>query len=127
MSTRSSVSRGKVDIARLLLEHQANIHDKDKLLGRSALHIAIVNIDPDMIELLLKWKVNVFAKDGNGQTPIQYAQERMYLKTQEWDAHDEKDENRDKKEQIKILVETASRPKPSPSFLSRFCGCGCWC
>jgi len=56
-------------IAKLLLDHGANINERDAE-GNTPLHYAASNHSPELVELLLKRGADVLARNKNGQTPL---------------------------------------------------------
>ncbi len=63
---------GSADVARVLLEHCANI-DAMALEGATPLHLAVSREKPDLVRLLLAYNAEVKRKDANGRTAIDLA------------------------------------------------------
>lgn len=62
----------RLDIARLLLDHQANVNARDNL-GMTPLHWAAYKGHRDMVTLLLKHHAEINAMDVNGLTSLHLA------------------------------------------------------
>ena len=64
------------DGLRSLLNHNADLEAKD-LDGMTALHWAVKQGLPDVVELLVEKNANTEAMDNNGKTPLDLARERV--------------------------------------------------
>ena len=60
---------GDEDFARKLLQRGAKVNARDED-GRTALHIAAVDNNAEMVELLLEWGAKVNIRDKNGHTAL---------------------------------------------------------
>lgn len=67
-----AVSAGSVDIARLLLQHGANVNAV-QVAGYTPLHQAAYNGQMEMVELLLAFGAEANARLDSGQTPLDIA------------------------------------------------------
>ncbi|NNF84361.1 MAG: hypothetical protein HKM29_04310 [Deltaproteobacteria bacterium] len=63
---------GSADVARILLEHCANI-DTMAMEGATPLHLAVSRKKAKLVRLLLAYNAEVTRKDGNGRTAIDLA------------------------------------------------------
>jgi len=73
------IGKGLIEMARLLLEHGAEVEDQH-WLGTTALHWAAMSGQTEMAELLIDRGADVDRIgrkfDGDGQTPLQLARAR---------------------------------------------------
>jgi ankyrin repeat protein len=65
-----AVELKRVDIVKLLLEAHANPHTSYGSSARTPLHTAISSNQCDVVRLLISCKVDVDARDINGETPL---------------------------------------------------------
>ena len=65
---------GRLETARLLLEHGAEVNVRDHLSGRTALIMAVSSGNPELVELLLAQGADVNAREQGGWTARQYAE-----------------------------------------------------
>lgn len=70
--------RNEIQIARLILEHGANVNKKDIEGQRTPLHLAIEEGHEAMVELLLANKADVDATDKDGRTPMDLARAKNF-------------------------------------------------
>lgn len=63
---------GAVSLVRALLEHKANVHERDNL-GRTALSVAAINGKADVLRILIQAGASVNAADNKGRTPLNLA------------------------------------------------------
>ena len=64
--------RGRVNVARLLIEHGADVSAKDKEQP-TPLHWALKLSHADLAKLLIEHVADISAKDEYGHTPLQWA------------------------------------------------------
>ena len=67
-----AAEQGNVEVVKILLAHQANVHAKN-IQGRTPLHLAAYDGKPEIIQLLLDHNASIEAKDNQGQTPLHRA------------------------------------------------------
>lgn len=70
-----AIKSGNTALAKSLLDHGANVGDRDRHSRRSALHLAAIKGHPDMVRLLLERGADVKATDSLGETPLAYARQ----------------------------------------------------
>jgi len=63
---------GRLEVARLLLEHSADVNARDDD-GWTPLHFAAYNDHVDVAELLLRHGADAGARDNEGLTPLDVA------------------------------------------------------
>jgi len=63
---------GSADVARVLLEHCANI-DAMAMEGATPLHIAVSRKRPELVRLLIRYEAEATRKDANGRSAIDLA------------------------------------------------------
>ena len=73
---QSAAAAREVDIARLLIEHGANVNVKQAEAGFTPLHEAAANGDLDFAALLVNNGADINAKTSDGKTPLGFAEER---------------------------------------------------
>jgi len=73
------VTRGRPDLARLLLRARASVNERDAK-GVSALHVATFDGNTDLCKVLLTAKIDVDGCDRYGQTPLFFAPNREICK-----------------------------------------------
>ena len=69
------------DVARLLLEHGADVNAQvsgSDSSGRTPLHVTMVFNRAEVVRVLLEHGANVGAEDSNGRTPFQIASAKRY-------------------------------------------------
>jgi ankyrin repeat protein len=73
-----AVETRKSEMARVLIGHDASLTDKYRGVnkGMTVLHMAIANNDPDMVKVLLEFSEPLNAINKQGETPLQFAEER---------------------------------------------------
>ncbi|KAJ0263172.1 Acyl-CoA-binding domain-containing protein 2 [Hirschfeldia incana] len=64
-----AIDRGHLDIAKLLVDKNANVNAKDKE-GKTPLHYAVVCDREAIAEFLVKQKANTASKDDDGNSPV---------------------------------------------------------
>lgn len=69
----AAIIAGNDAVAKLLLNHGANVNPKEPTTGCSPLHFAAYKGNLELIELLLSKGANINAKDCCGQTPLNHA------------------------------------------------------
>ena len=69
----AAVSQGSVDIARILIEHGADLEAESEQLGARAVHLAASFGDVAMLELLLDSGAELNAQDDQGKTALHRA------------------------------------------------------
>jgi ankyrin repeat protein len=67
-----AVRNGHIPVIKLLLNHRANIYQKDSF-GNPPLHIAAQSNQPDAAQFLLESKADISAKDNLGGTALHFA------------------------------------------------------
>lgn len=77
MPLHSAAASKHIDVARLLLEHGANVNAKQQV-GWTPLHSAIHNRHAEMIILLLNYGADVHLANDEGLTPIYLAEKAGY-------------------------------------------------
>lgn len=76
---RYALMTSRTDIARLLIDRGANVNIDISIRNKfayKALHVAVMMGDREFVELLLEKGADVNAKDLQGQTPLQLAEEQ---------------------------------------------------
>lgn len=63
---------GNTEIAKLLLKLGVNVNSVD-IDNRTALYIAIINQKTEMVDFLVKHKIDILSKDTYDMTPLSYA------------------------------------------------------
>ena len=83
--TRSDSSSGTytisaeadVVLAKLLIDHGADVNARRSVDGATALHLAVKRRHQGLVELLLASKADVNAQDDKGKTPLDFVQEEQ--------------------------------------------------
>ncbi|KAJ7549701.1 hypothetical protein O6H91_07G063600 [Diphasiastrum complanatum] len=70
---RNLVSTGSMESVREVLEREVDVDSVDEQQGKTAMHVAIANRRPEMVQLLLEFGANKEIKNNNGQTALQEA------------------------------------------------------
>jgi len=68
-----AMKTGRLDIAKLFIEHGADTKITDPVSGQNLLHITAIRDYPDVVGPLVEAGVAVNAKDNSGATPLRYA------------------------------------------------------
>jgi ankyrin repeat protein len=68
-----AAAKGRLGVARVLIEHGADVNAKTFLDGYSPLHFAVGNGHKEVAELLIAQAADVNAKSGTGATPLDLA------------------------------------------------------
>lgn len=74
MPLHAAVAGRHADVAKLLLDNEAQVNAKSDG-GWTPLHNAANNGDAEMVRLLISWKASVDARNDSGKTPIDCAME----------------------------------------------------
>jgi ankyrin repeat protein len=76
----SFAGKDRVDAARLLMGHGADVNTRDKSYHLTPLHLASYQLELNLVRLFLDHGANVNAKDNQGQTPLhRVLEEEDYL------------------------------------------------
>lgn len=75
---REAVERGKTEVAKVLIEHGADVNNKDSS-GQSLVMSAVSNNHPGMLDLLIASKADVSAPNRYRVTPLAVAAEQGHL------------------------------------------------
>ncbi|CAM6123912.1 unnamed protein product [Calypogeia fissa] len=70
---RNLVKQGSMDSVRDALERDLTVADCTDEHGQTAMHVAVSIQRPEMVQLLLEFKVNLELRNKAGQTPLQQA------------------------------------------------------
>ncbi|KAL9602476.1 MAG: hypothetical protein Q9219_001768 [cf. Caloplaca sp. 3 TL-2023] len=70
---RIAAEKGYVETVALLLQTRAKVNARDRKRLRTSLHMAAINGDEAMAELLIRHGAHMEAKDGELMTPLHYA------------------------------------------------------
>ena len=68
-----AAAKGYSDVAKLLIEHGANVNVQEKELGFTPLIISVVRGHANVVKLLIEHGADVNAKDKYGHTPLAIA------------------------------------------------------
>ncbi len=75
-----AIEKGNNNEAQQLVSKTPDLVNAKNALGQTPLHVAVENISPDMVNLMVSHNANPDAQDNNDDTPLHYLSRGVYSK-----------------------------------------------